>query len=188
MNRFKLLLTIIFFSFIKTSSAQSDWRIKPYVVVNDSLYENVKHPVFIMDSVLYIRTQEGEVKTFPSYEVDYISKRCFYDYITPMEKNRLSRSIATGSYLSVAAITGGIAAIYYDYQTYLYYSKNMNLQYYSAGGLVCGVALIVPSTIAIYHFIQRKRQTKMILEAKGLRFISNETPKPDTSPSSTTEY
>ena len=188
MNRFILLLTIFFFSFIETSSAQSDWRIKPYVVVNDSLYENVKHPVFIMDSVLYIRTQEGEVKTFPSYEVDYISKRCFYDRITPMEKNRLSRSIATGSYLSVAAIIGGIAAIYYDYQTYLYYSKNMNLQYYSAGGLICGVALIVPSTIAIYHFIQRKRQTKMILEAKGLRFISNETPKPDTSPSSSTEY
>lgn len=188
MNRFKLLLTILFFSIIQTSFAQSDWKFKPYVVVNDTIYENLKLPVFIMDSVLYIRTQEGVVKTFPSYKVDYISKRCFYDRITPLEKNRLSRSIATGTYVSVASIAGGIAAIYSNYQTYLYYSKNMFLQYYSPAGLIFGVALIVPSTIAIYNYIQRKRQTKMILEAKGLRFIPKDTLQPQTAPSSATEY
>ena len=70
----------------------------------------------------------------------------------------------------------------------LYYSKNMFLQYYSPAGLIFGVALIVPSTIAIYNYIQRKRQTKMILEAKGLRFIPKDTLQPQTAPSSATEY
>jgi hypothetical protein len=167
----KTFFVSLFLSIATVCSSQSDWTIKPYVVVNDTVYEHLKLPVFIMDSVLYIRNSEGVVMTFPSWDVNYISKRCFYDRITEKEKNRLSRSVATGSYLSVATIAGGIAAIYDNYQAYLYYSKNMILQYYSAGGLVFGVALIVPSTVAIYNFIQRKRQTKMIIESKGLRLI-----------------
>lgn len=188
MNRYKLLLTILFFSIIQTSFAQSDWKFKPYVVVSDTMYENLQLPVFIMDSVLYIRTQDGVVRTFPTHKVDYISKRCFYDRITPLEKNRLSRSIATGSYLSVIGIAGGITAIYNNYINYKYYAKNFILQYYSPGGIIFGAAMIVPSTIAIYNYIQRKRQTKMILEAKGLRFISKETPQPEAAPSSAPEY
>ncbi len=172
MNRFKLLLTILFFSFIETSSAQSDWRIKPYVVVNDSLYENVKHPVFIMDSTLYIRTAEGVVLTFPSRDVNYISKRCIYDRITPQEQNRLSRSVATGSYLSIAGISGGIALIVNNLNRLAYLKASPYYYYYSPTGLIFGVACIIPSSIAIYHFIQRKRQMKMIIESKGLRFIS----------------
>jgi hypothetical protein len=61
---------------------QSDWQFKPYVVVNDTIYEDLKLPVFIMDSTLFIRNSEGQVLTFPSRNVDYISKRCFYKRIT----------------------------------------------------------------------------------------------------------
>lgn len=178
----------LFISITAVCSAQSDWQFKPYVIVNDTLYEHLKLPVFIMDSVLYIRNSEGVVMTFPSRDVNYISKRCFYDRITRQEKNRLSRSIATGTYVSVASIAGGIVSIYKNYQWYQYYSNYSILQYYSLARLIFGAALIVPSTIAIYNYIQRKRQTKMILEAKGLRFIPKDTPQPETAPSSDTEY
>jgi hypothetical protein len=176
MQQMKTLLFMLSLSISGFAFSQSDWTIKPYVVVNDFLYENVKHPVFIMDSTLYIRTAEGVVLTFPSRDVNYISKRCIYDRITPQEENRLSRSVATGSYLSIAGISGGITLIVNnlnklaymkaDPYYYLIYSP------YSPAGLIFGVACIIPSSIAIYHFIQRKRQMKMIIESKGLRFIS----------------
>ena len=165
MQQMKTLLFMLSLSMSGCAFSQSDWLIKPYVVVNDTLYENVKHPVFIMDSVLYIRTAEGVVMTFPSRDVNYISKRCLYDRITPREKNRLSRSVATGSILSLAGILGGTISIVIDLQ---------ELSYASAGSFLFAVALIIPSSFVIYHFIQRKRQTKMIIESKGLRFISDE--------------
>lgn len=154
-----------------TAFSQSDWLNKPYVIVNDTSYIWVKHPVFIMDSTLYIRTLEGTVLTFPSRDVNYISKRCMYDRITLEEKNRLGKSVATASYLSAASIVGGLALIRSNYISYQYYLANLSLQYYSPLGMIFGVGFIVPSSIAIYHFIQRKRQSKMILESKGLRFI-----------------
>lgn len=172
MRSMKLLIIVLFLAITNAISAQSDWQYKPYVVVNDTLYENLKHPVFIMDSVLYIRTAEGVVMTFPSRDVNYISKRCFYDRITPQEKNRLSRSIATGSYLSVASFVGGFLLVRKNIISYQYYAKNLMLNYYSPLGSIFGVAFIVPSVIATYNFIQRKRQTKMILESKGIRFLS----------------
>jgi hypothetical protein len=165
MQQMKTLLFILSLSISGCAFSQSDWLFKPYVVVNDTLYENVKHPVFIMDSVLYIRTAEGVVMTFPSRDVNYISKRCLYDRITPREKNRLSRSVATGSILSLAGIFGGTISIVIDLQ---------ELSYASAGSFLFAVALIIPSSFVIYHFIQRKRQTKMIIESKGLRFISDD--------------
>ena len=169
----KTLLFVLSLSISGFAFSQSDWTIKPYVVVNDSLYENVKHPVFIMDSTLYIRTAEGVVLTFPSRDVNYISKRCIYDRITPQEQNRLSRSVATGSYLSIAGISGGIALIVNNLNELAYINANSYYYYsYSPAGLIFGVAYIIPSSIAIYHFIQRKRQMKMIIESKGLRFIS----------------
>jgi len=176
----KTLLFVLSLSISGFAFSQSDWTIKPYVVVNDSLYENVKHPVFIMDSILYIRTAEGVVLTFPSRDVNYISKRCIYDRITPQEKNRLSRSVATGSYLSIAGISGGIALIVNNLNELAYINANSYYYYYysySPAGLIFGVACIIPSSIAIYHFIQRKRQMKMIIESKGLRFISKEKEK-----------
>ncbi|MEI8117408.1 MAG: hypothetical protein WCH03_07700 [Flavobacteriia bacterium] len=169
----KTLLFVLSLSISGFAFSQFDWTIKPYVVVNDSLYENVKHPVFIMDSTLYIRTAEGVVLTFPSRDVNYISKRCIYDRITPQEQNRLSRSVATGSYLSLAGISGGIALIVNNLNKLAYINANPYYYYYSPAGLIFGVAYIIPSSIAIYHFIQRKRQMKMIIESKGLRFISN---------------
>lgn len=170
----KTILIMFSLSISGCAFSQSDWILKPYVVVNDSLYENVKHPVFIMDSTLYIRTAEGVVLTFPSRDVNYISKRCIYDRITPQEQNRLSRSVATGSYLSIAGISGGIALIVNNLNQLAYFKANSYYYYYaySPVGLIFGVACIIPSSIAIYHFIQRKRQMKMIIESKGLRFIS----------------
>lgn len=176
MPSMKLLITALFISILHSFSAQSDWRFKPYVVVNDTFYENLKHPVFIMDSVLYIRTAEGVVLTFPSRDVNYISKRCFYDRVTPKEKNRLSRSIATSSYLSGIAFVGGILLLRENIISYQFYAKHSILYYYSPLGAIFGVGFVVPSVIAMYHLIQRKRQTKMILESKGLRFISSEEP------------
>lgn len=174
MQQMKTLLFMLSLSISGFAFSQSDWIIKPYVVVNDSLYENVKHPVFIMDSILYIRTAEGVVLTFPSRDVNYISKRCIYDRITPQEQNRLSRSVATGSYLSIAGISGGIALIVNNLNKLAYINANpYYYSPYSPVGLIFGVACIIPSSIAIYHFIQRKRQMKMIIESKGLRFISN---------------
>ncbi len=173
MKQMKTLLIMFSLSISGCAFSQSDWIMKPYVVVNDSLYENVKHPVFIMDSTLYIRTAEGVVLTFPSRDVNYISKRCIYDRITPQEQNRLSRSVATGSYLSIAGISGGIALIVNNLNQLAYLKANSYYYYaYSPVGLIFGVACIIPSSIAIYHFIQRKRQMKMIVESKGLRFIS----------------
>lgn len=169
----KTLLFMLSLSMSGCAFSQSDWLIKPYVVVNDTLYENVKHPVFIMDSVLYIRTAEGVVMTFPSRDVNYISKRCFYDRITPREKNRLSRSVATGSILSLAGILGGTVLIVNNLEQ-LTYATTTSFYSYSPVALFFGVGFIIPSTIAIYNYIQRKRQTKMIIESKGLRFISDE--------------
>lgn len=167
----KTLLFMFSLSISGCAFSQSDWKFKPYVVVNDTVYENLKLPVFIMDSVLYIRTQEGVVMTFPSYEVNYISKRCFYDRITPQEQNRLSRSVATGSIISLAGIFGGTVLIVNNLEQ-LAYATTSSFYSYSPAGLFFGVGFVVPSAIAIYNYIQRKRQTKMILEAKGLRFIS----------------
>ncbi len=172
MKQMKTLLIMFSLSISGCAFSQSDWIMKPYVVVNDSLYENVKHPVFIMDSTLYIRTAEGVVLTFPSRDVNYISKRCIYDRITPQEQNRLSRSVATGSYLSIAGISGGISLIVNNLNRLAYFKTNPYYYSYSPVGLIFGVACIIPSSIAIYHFIQRKRQMKMIIESKGLRFIS----------------
>jgi hypothetical protein len=173
MQQMKTLLFVLSLSISGFAFSQSDWTIKPYVVVNDFLYENVKHPVFIMDSTLYIRTAEGVVLTFPSRDVNYISKRCMYDRITPQEQNRLSRSVATGSYLSIAGISGGITLIVNNLNKLAYMKANSYYYYsYSPAGLIVGVACIIPSSIAIFHFIQRKRQMKMIIESKGLRFIS----------------
>ena len=173
MQQMKTLLFMLSLSMSGCAFSQSDWLIKPYVVVNDTLYENVKHPVFIMDSVLYIRTAEGVVMTFPSRDVNYISKRCFYDRITPREKNRLSRSVATGSILSLAGILGGTVLIVNNLEQ-LTYATTTSFYSYSPVALFFGVGFIIPSTIAIYNYIQRKRQTKMIIESKGLRFISDE--------------
>ena len=170
MQQMKTLLFILSLSISGCAFSQSDWLFKPYVVVNDTLYENVKHPVFIMDSVLYIRTAEGVVMTFPSRDVNYISKRCFYDRITPQEKNRLSRSVATGSILSLAGILGGTVLIVNNLEQ-LTYATTTSFYSYSPVALFFGVGFIIPSTIAIYNYIQRKRQTKMIIESKGLRFI-----------------
>lgn len=183
----KILLLTFSLSISGCAFSQSDWINKPYVVVKDSLYENVKHPVFIMDSVLYIRTAEGVVMTFPSRDVNYISKRCFYDRITPKEKNRLSRSVATGSVLSFVGFYGGTVLIVTNLEKLSIAAAN-SFNFYSPVGLIFGVGFIVPSSIAVYNFIQRKRQSKMIIESKGLRFISNDTPKLDIAPSSTTEY
>lgn len=171
MQLMKLLIIVLFLSIMDSISAQSDWGYKPYVVVNDTLYENLKHPVFIMDSVLYIRTAEGNVLTFPSRDVDYISKRCFYDRITPQEKNRLSRSVATGYYLNAVSFIGGSLLVRENIIAYQYYAKNLMLNYYSPLGAIFGVGFIVPSVIATYNFIQRRRQTKMIIESKGIRFV-----------------
>ena len=169
----KTLFFMLSLSMSGCAFSQSDWLFKPYVVVNDTLYENVKHPVFIMDSVLYIRTAEGVVMTFPSRDVNYISKRCFYDRITPQEKNRLSRSVATGSLLSLAGILGGTVLIVNNLEQ-LTYATTTSFYSYSPVALFFGVGFIIPSTIAIYNYIQRKRQTKMIIESKGLRFISDD--------------
>lgn len=187
MKQMKILLLTFSLSISGCAFSQSDWIIKPYVVVNDSLYEDVKHPVFVMDSVLYIRTAEGVVMTFPSRDVNYISKRCFYDRITPPEQNRLSRSVATGSVLSFVGFYGGTVLIVTNLEKLSIAAAN-SFYSYSPVGLIFGVGLIISPAIAIYHYIQRKRQTKMIIESKGLRFISNDTSKRDSAPSTTTEY
>ena len=79
----KTIFFSLFFCITTVCSSQSDWTIKPYVIVNDTVYEDLKLPVFIMSSVLYIRNAQGVVMTFPSKDVNYISQRCFYDRITP---------------------------------------------------------------------------------------------------------
>jgi hypothetical protein len=167
MHKFLLLLLC---SIGGMGHAQSDWTVKPFVIVNDSVYENVYHPVFIMDSTLYFRTSEGVVKTFPSRDVNYISKRCFYDRITPKEKNQLSRSITMTTMLGLGSLTGAIFAIrnnYLDYQSFIVHKVGT----YSPGELFFGVGLMATSAVIIYRNIHRKRITKMIIESKGFKFI-----------------
>lgn len=161
-----LFFVVSYFLTFQVLYAQSDWTFKPYVVVNDSMYENVKHPVFIMDSTLFIRTAEGEVLTFPSSEVDYISKRCFYKRINESEKKYLSRSGNTLGFLSLGSFTIGTVILVMDVK----YSNSTGI----ANSTMLGSALfIVPSAIIIYKLILRKRVNRMILESKGLKFRIN---------------
>lgn len=161
-----LFFVVSYFLTFQVLYAQSDWTFKPYVVVNDSMYENVKHPVFIMDSTLFIRTAEGEVLTFPSSEVDYISKRCFYKRINESEKKYLSRSGNTLGFLSLGSFAIGTVIFVMDVK----YSNSTGI----ANSTMFGSALfIVPSAIIIYKLILRKRVNRMILESKGLKFRIN---------------
>ncbi|MFZ9612869.1 MAG: hypothetical protein ACO29Q_06260 [Crocinitomicaceae bacterium] len=163
-----LFFVVSYFLTFQVLYAQSDWTFKPYVVVNDSMYENLKHPVFIMDSTLFIRTAEGEVLTFPSSEVDYISKRCFYKRINESEKKYLSRSGNTLGFLSVGGLTIGGALIGWT-QYYLKYGSLTNAIFYVSENTF----FIGTSSIIIYKLILRKRVNRMILESKGLKFRIN---------------
>lgn len=155
--------------------AQSDWTFKPYVIVNDTLYENLKLPVFIMDSTLYIQTKEGKVLTFPSRDVNYISKRCLYDRVTPKQKNRLSRSIATSTYFNSAVMVSGLALLRSSFIEIQYIIAHGGNQFiYTIVGVGFGLGLVISSAYTIYKFIQRKRETKMILISKGLHFIPDD--------------
>ena len=106
----KVLGILVFLCCFHVINAQSDWHYKPYVIVNDTMNIRVKHPVFIMDSTLYIRSKEGkQVMTFPSKDVNYISKRCFYDRLGEGQKNRLANSSGTSAYIAGTLLfTGSI--------------------------------------------------------------------------------
>jgi hypothetical protein len=161
----KTILTFIFFFHLGFCSAQSDWTFKPYVIVNDTLYEDLKHPVFIMDSTLYIRTSNGTVLTFPSREVDYISKRCFYKRIDDTKKSRLAKSGNTIGFISGFT---GLVVLERAISNYLIYQ----VPYASPWGMV----LLVPTTLVLKSLITRKMIMKMIIESKGLRVIPQKEP------------
>jgi hypothetical protein len=161
----KTFLSFFFFFYIGFCSAQSDWLMKPYVFVNDTLYEDLKLPVFIMDSTLYIRTSNGTVLTFPSRDVDYISKRCFYKKIGDAKKSRLAKSGNTIGYLS--AFTS-IVVIRNAVKDYL-----INPTYYANP---TGLFLLIPTSLIIKSLITRKLIMKMIVESKGLRKIPRNEP------------
>lgn len=164
----KCYLTILFLLSIRVSYTQSDWQFKPYVVVNDTIYEDLKLPVFIMDSTLFIRNSEGQVLTFPSRNVDYISKRCFYKRITPFRIKHLSKSGNTLGALSFVQFMGGTAIVGNEIvEIWIEHSY-----YGSPVALMSGVTFfIVPSVIIVHKLILRKRMNRMIMESKGLKFL-----------------
>ena len=171
-----MMKTILFFCsffYFSLSFAQSDWLNKPYVIINDTSFFQVKHPVFIMDSTLYIRTVDGTVLTFPSRDVNYISKRCFYQRINTSGKNQLSKSGSTLAYLSTASFVIGSSMIWSEISNFFIHPS----YYASVTNLVVGaVVFVVPSILMIRNLILRKMRTKMILESKGLKFISTNKP------------
>ncbi|MEY4659614.1 MAG: hypothetical protein RJB36_1380 [Bacteroidota bacterium] len=164
-----LFFVVSYFLTFQVLYAQSDWTFKPYVVVNDSMYENLKHPVFIMDSTLFIRTAEGEVLTFPSSEVDYISKRCFYKRIEEREKEHLSRSGNTLVYFSLVSLPIGTYLTQTSISYWKYYGTTKSLTKFLTGTVI----FIIPATITLHQLILHKRVNRMILESKGLKFRIN---------------
>jgi len=161
-----MLKSLILSLFICTFSgivAQSDWKSKPYVLVNDTNYIQVKHPVFIMDSTLYIRTKTGrEVLTFPTKDINYISKRCFYQRLTEGQKNRLSNSLGANAYFSgslftVGAIITGIGI------------TEVFPTYYGSEILITGLSIVIPTALLIRSMILKKLRNRMIIESKGIR-------------------
>jgi hypothetical protein len=164
----KFCLTILFLLSIRVSFAQSDWQFKPYVVVNDTIYEDLKLPVFIMDSTLFIRNSEGQVLTFPSSNVDYISKRCFYKRITKSNRKYLAKSGNTLGYLSFVQFMGGTAIVGNEIvEIWIEHSY-----YGSPVALMSGVTFfIVPSVIIVHKLMLRKKMNRMIIESKGMKFL-----------------
>jgi hypothetical protein len=161
----KTIFTFFFFFYVGLSSAQSDWLMKPYVFVNDTLYEDLKLPVFIMDSTLYIRTSNGTVLTFPSRDVDYISKRCFYKRIGDAKKSKLAKSGNTIGYMSAYTSFIVLRRVVRDYLIHPIYYANPT-----------GLFLLIPTSLIIKSLITRKLIMKMIVESKGLRKIPRNEP------------
>jgi hypothetical protein len=146
---------------------QSDWQFKPYVVVNDTIYEDLKLPVFIMDSTLFIRNSEGQVLTFPSRNVDYISKRCFYKRITKSKIKYLAKSGNTLGYFAVVNFSIGTGVVGYEVIEML-----TDPAYVGSSALFSGLTFcIVPSAIIIHKLMLRKKMNRMIIESKGLKFF-----------------
>jgi hypothetical protein len=171
MQQLKLLFFIVFLSNNGWVFSQSDWALKPYVIVNDSLYIEVKHPVFIMDSTLYVRTKDSnQVLTFPTKDINYISKRCFYHRLSEGQQNRLSNSINTNAYLSSCMVITGSVFSVMGIEELIYFLKNPGVQTYYGTYLITGLTFIVPATLLIRSMVLKKLRTRMILESKGLRF------------------
>jgi hypothetical protein len=169
-----MLKSLILSLFICTFSgivAQSDWKSKPYVLVNDTNYIQVKHPVFIMDSTLYIRTKTGrEVLTFPTKDINYISKRCFYQRLTEGQKNRLSNSLGANAYFSGTLFSVGVIFLGVGINEYIWYSQNSYwAEFYSPANLIAGVSIIIPAALLIRSMILKKLRNRMIIESKGIR-------------------
>lgn len=164
----KFCLTILFLLSIRVSFTQSDWQFKPYVVVNDTIYEDLKLPVFIMDSTLFIRNSEGQVLTFPSRNVDYISKRCFYKRITKSNRKYLAKSGNSLGYFSAVSMFIGTVIVHNEIVEIWIEQSYFG----SPVALMSGVTFfIVPSVIMVHKLILRKKMNRMIMESKGLKFL-----------------
>lgn len=164
-------LLILFFLLLSTDfSAQSDWRYKPYVIVNDTNFINVKHPVFIMDSTLYIRSKEtGEVLTFPTRDINYISKRCFYQRLGQGRQNRLSNSIATNGYFTGSILLTGSIFLWIGIDDLIYFVSNPWAQSFYSRNLIAGFLFVIPAVLLIRSMILKKMRTRMIIESKGIK-------------------
>lgn len=171
----KVLGILVFLCCFHVINAQSDWHFKPYVIVNDTMNIRVKHPVFIMDSTLYIRTKEGnEVLTFPTKDINYISKRCFYQRLTEGQKNRLSNSIGTNAYFSGSIFVTGAIFTEIGIEDLKWALKSpLNMKYYAPTNLVVGFSLMIPTALLIRSMIIKKLRTRMIIESKGIRLTQN---------------
>jgi|GEM_PF-1674901 len=165
---------LLFIFFLSGVKAQSDWRYKPYVIVNDTMIIQVKHPVFIMDSTLYIRSKEGKhVMTFPSKDVNYISKRCFYDRLGEGQKNRLANSSGTSAYIAGTLLFTGSIFLGIGIDDLLYYLQTPGAQSFYGSSLFTGFIMVVPAALMIRSMIIKKLRTRMIIESKGIRLTQN---------------
>jgi hypothetical protein len=136
------------------------------VVVNDIVNEDLKLPVFIIDSTLFIRNSEGQVLAFPSGNVDYIGKRWFYKWITKSNRKHLAKSgnsIGCFSHVNFSIETGVL-----DYEVI---EMLTDPAYVGSSALFSGVTLyIVLSAIIIHKLMLRKKMNLMNMESKGLKF------------------
>ena len=136
------------------------------MVVNDIVNEDLKLPVFIIDSNLFIRNSEGQVLTFSSRNVDYISKRCFYKWITQSNRKHLAKSgnsIGCFSHVHFSIETGVVGYEVIEMLT--------DPAYLGSSALFSGPTFcIVPSAIIIHKMMLRKKMNRMIIESKDLRF------------------
>jgi hypothetical protein len=171
----KSILVFLSFLFVTVLHAQADLSSKPHVIVNDTLTIVVKHPVFIVDSTLYVRSAEtNKVLTFSTKDVNFISENCFYHRLSEGQKNHLTKSNAAKAFVTVVLLSSSvvftsIGIVYLELASIFQVVK----YFYTPIFLIAGVGCAIPAALLIRSMIIHKRMSRMYKESKGIRLTQS---------------